>query len=228
MKPENNSSTSTVPVAVPVKEAADWTEHEHVSENVQREAQKLVDLAGSPELARNAIDVADQRQAALPSDDPTSTATRAVIQEDSFKKALEDFETSLVRPVVSGELTEWVTSAVRAHQDLGRLLREEVQFAHASLYATILRQDADLTSRVAELQATDEQLLNIEIDKLALSLSQLRDRARSSEQDELKAEFHRVELVRQGLEFVISARTQETAIRTWFSEAFNRDCGTGE
>jgi len=78
------------------------------------------------------------------------------------------------------------------------------------------------------LRATDEQLLHIEFDKIAQSLSQLHDRAQSSAQDELKAEILRVEVVRQGLAFIISARTQETAITTWFSEAFNRDCGTGE
>jgi len=228
MKPENSSNTTTVPMAATVKESADWTEHEHVAEHVQLEAQKLVDLAGSSELARNAIDIADQRQAEMPSDDRTLASSIAVDQTDLFKKALEDFETSLERPVISGELMDWVTTADRAHQQLGALLRKDVQLAHENLYATILRQDSDLSSRVAELRATDEQLLHIDFDKIALSLNQLRERTRSSAQDELKAEFQRVEVVRQGLAFVISARTQETAIKTWFSEAFNRDCGTGE
>ena len=105
---------------------------------------------------------------------------------------------------------DWVTTADRAHQHLGVLLREDVQLAHADLYATILREDPELSSRVAELRATDEQLLLIEFDKIALSLSQLRDRAQSSAQDEQKAEILRLELVRQALAFVISARTQET------------------
>ena len=46
--------------------------------------------------------------------------------------------------------------------------------------------------------------------------------------DEEKPEILRVEVVRQGLAFVIGARTQETAITTWFSEAFYRDCGSGD
>ena len=228
MKPEINTILATSPMAVSVTESADWTEHEHISEHVQLEAQKLVDLVGSSELARNAIDVADQRLAAMPSDDATQASPPAVKQEDSFKKALEDFETSLERPVVSGELTDWVTAAIRTHQHLGVLLREDVQLAHANLYATILREDTDLSNRVAELRATDEQLLHIEFDKIGLILSQLSDRAQSSAQDEEKAEILRVEAVRQGLAFVISARTQETAITTWFSEAFNRDCGSGD
>ncbi|MBC7967216.1 MAG: hypothetical protein H7Z17_14980 [Fuerstia sp.] len=228
MKPETDTTRSTSPIAVAVTESADWTEHEHVSEHVQLEAQKLVHLVGSPELARNAIDVANQRQAALPSDDPTRAHSADVQPADSFKKALEDFETSLERPVISGELIDWVTTAIREHQRLGVFLREDVQLAHADLYATILREDTDLSSRVAELRVTDEQLLHIEFDKIALILSQLSDRAQASAQDEEKAEILRVEVVRQGLAFVISARTQETAIATWFSEAFNRDCGSGD
>ena len=228
MKLENIPNASISPMAVPGTQSAEWTEHEHVSEQVQLEAQKLVDLAGSSELARNAINVADERQAAMPSEDPTPALPTAVNEPDSFKKALEDFETSLERPVIAGELMDWVTTAERAHEQLGLYLRSDVQLAHADSYATILRQDSDLSSRVAELRATDEQLLHIEFDKIAQSLSQLHDRAQSSAQDELKAEILRVEVVRQGLAFIISARTQETAITTWFSEAFNRDCGTGE
>jgi hypothetical protein len=228
MKPENSPNTSTLPMAVSVTESADWTMHEHVSEHVQLEAQKLVHLVGSPELARNAIDVADQRQVAMPSDDATRASPPRNQPADSFKKALEDFETSLERPVVSGELMDWVTAAIRAHQHLGVLLREDVQLAHADLYAAILRQDTDLSSRVAELRATDEQLLHLEFDKIGLVLGQLSDRAQSSAQDEEQAEILRVEMVREALAFVISARTQETAIATWFSEAFNRDCGSGD
>ncbi len=226
MKPETVTTPSTSPIAV--AESAEWTEHEHVSEHVQLEAQKLVHLVGSPELARNAIDIANQREAAMPSDDPTRAYSADVQPADSFKKALEDFETSLERPVISGELIDWVTTTIRAHQRLGVFLRENVQLAHADLYSTILREDTDLASRVAELRATDEQLLHIEFDKIALILSELSDRALASAQDEEKAEILRVEVVRQGLAFVISARTQETAITTWFSEAFNRDCGSGD
>lgn len=228
MTPETNTKIPTSPMAVPVTESADWTMHEHVSEHVQLEAQKLLHLVGSPELARNAIDVADQRQVAMPSDDAARASAEHDQPADSLKKALEDFETSLERPVLSGELMDWVTAAMRAHQHLGVLLREDVQHAHADLYAAILRQDTDLSSRVAELRATDEQLLGIEFDKIGLILRQLSDRVLSSAQDEERAEILRADTVRQALAFVISVRTQETAITTWFSEAFNRDCGSGD
>ena len=72
MNPENSLNASISPMAVPVTQSAEWTEHEHVSEHVQLEAQKLVDLVGSSELARNAINVADQRQASMPAGDETT------------------------------------------------------------------------------------------------------------------------------------------------------------
>lgn len=48
------------------------------------------------------------------------------------------------------------------------------------------------------------------------------------QQDEMKVSRHRVDMVQRSLLFVISARTQETAIVTWFGEAFTRDRGYGD
>jgi hypothetical protein len=36
------------------------------------------------------------------------------------------------------------------------------------------------------------------------------------------------QIVKKGLEFVIRARTQETAVSTWHMEAFQRDRGFGD
>jgi hypothetical protein len=143
-------------------------------------------------------------------------------------KALEDFETSLETPVMSGELISWVTSVSRACEHLGVLLRDDLQREHAALYATIAKQDAELASRVEKLRKTDEQLAIVDFDDVQKSLNQLLDRAESAEQDEAKATLLRADVVKQALAFVISARTQETAIATWFGEAFNRDSGFGD
>lgn len=110
---------------------------------------------------------------------------------------------------------------------MGELLRGEVQSEHAALYVTISREDPELASRVEKLRATDEQSL-VDFGNVQLSLKQLLDRAQSVEQDEAKAKRLSAEVVKQALAFVISARTQETAIATWFSESFNRDSGFGD
>ena len=214
--------------AGPATLTADWHEHEHVSEQTQLEARKLVDVAGSPELAKYAIGVVLQSQSTPPGEDRTPAPPTTVKRNEQFLKALEDFETSLETPVMAGELTGWVTNVNRAFEHLGVLLRDDVQREHAALYATIAREDPELASRVEKLRKTDEQLALVDFGNVQLSLKQLLDRAESAEQDEAKTTQLRVDALKQALAFVIAARTQETAIATWFGEAFNRDSGFGD
>lgn len=41
----------------PTGHSADWNEHEHTVPSVQIQAEKLLETAGSPEIAKHAIDV---------------------------------------------------------------------------------------------------------------------------------------------------------------------------
>jgi len=207
--------------------ADDWSEREHVSDQSQVAARNLVDAAGSPEHAKHAIDVVEQSQGDSPNDGSTPTAPAIVQRNDRFLKALEDFETTLETPKMAGELTDWVITAQRACEVVDVLLSDDVQRQHTALYATIAREDPELSSRVEKLRATDEQLTRVDLPNVQLGLKHLLDLAQSAEQDEAKAKLLRAEVVKKALEFVISARTQETAIATWFSESFNRDSGFG-
>jgi hypothetical protein len=202
----------------------EWREHEHISEQAQLAAQNLVDLAGSPELAKNAISVVEQRQAP----ESNHRATTFARWNDQFVKALEVFETSVERPVMSGDLVDWVIAAKSAGEHLGVLLHGDVQRMHRDLYASILKEDSELSSQVEKLRATDSQLADCDFDKLMQSLQNLLVRAQSAAQDELKVMPLHTEVVKSALAFIISARTQETAIATWFSEAFNRERGCGD
>ncbi len=62
MSTDSSASSLLIQDADQIAKSAEWIEHEHVSEQIQIEAQKLVDLVGSSGLAQNAIDVAAQRQ----------------------------------------------------------------------------------------------------------------------------------------------------------------------
>lgn len=46
----------------PADLANEWNQHEHVCPAVELEAQRLIDHAGSPDLAKQAIDAASQHQ----------------------------------------------------------------------------------------------------------------------------------------------------------------------
>jgi hypothetical protein len=226
MKPKTKPTPSVSPQAEQATQSANWSEREHVSEQSQVAAQSLVDAAGSPEHAKHAIDVVEQSQSDSPGGDSTQVLPTTIKRNDHFVQALEDLETSLETPLMSGDLTDWVTTVQVACEHLGVLLRGDVQREHAALYVTISREDPELASRVEKLRATDEQSL-VDFGNVQLSLKKLLDRAQSVEQDEAKAKLLSAEVVKQALAFVISARTQETTIATWFSESFNRDSGIG-
>ncbi|HRX79999.1 MAG TPA: hypothetical protein P5307_13100 [Pirellulaceae bacterium] len=225
------SNTTPTPLSPPKAEqatqSANWSEREHVSEQSQVAAQSLVDAAGSPEHAKHAIDVVEKSQSASPADHSTQVSPTIIKRNDHFVKALEDLETSLETPLISGDLTDWVTTVQRACEHLDVLLRGDVQREHAALYVTISQEDPELARRVEKLRATDEQSL-VDFGNVQLSLKKLLDRAQLDEQDEAKAKLLSTEVVKQALAFVISARTQETVIATWFSESFNRDSGFGD
>lgn len=73
---------------------AKWNEHEHVAENAKIDAQKLVDTAGSPELAKQAIDAASNDNA------KDKDALAAQLGFDSY---LDMFESSTIVTAPSGE-----------------------------------------------------------------------------------------------------------------------------
>lgn len=225
---ENKPAPSPSADVEPSTLTADWNEHEHVSDQAQIEAQKLVNLVGSTELAKNAIDVAGQSPSESPRDDRTPTAPTTVNRNDPFLKALEDFETSIETPVLAGELMGWTTTANLAFEHLGGLLRDDVQREHAALYATIAQEDPELSSRVEKLRKADEQLVFVDFGDIQRSFKQLLDQAESAEQDESEVAVLRADVLKQALAFVIGARTQETAMASWFGEAFNRDSGMGD
>lgn len=54
-----------------------WRDHEHVAETAQLPAQQLLAATGSPDLAKQAIDVAHERQEGAATDEETSLAKAA-------------------------------------------------------------------------------------------------------------------------------------------------------
>ncbi len=209
-------------------EAAEWIGHEHISEQVQLEAEKLVHMVGSPELAIQAINVVEQRQPDFPDQKVVENAEVTVGRNEFILKSLTDFEYSIATPVVSGELTEWVTIALRSCEELGSIMRGELQHLHAEIFARIVRQDINLSSQVEKLRATDEQLALVDCNEVTAELELLLGMARSAKQDEGKLAIALENTVKRAMSFVVAVRTQETVIATWYSEAFNRDLGSGD
>ena len=85
-----------------------WQEHEHVAPPVQNQAQKLLDEAGSPELAKRAVDAAAKTQP-LP-----VSAHDQFARQLGFASYLSLFEAST--PIKSALGKQWLVTALRTDQ----------------------------------------------------------------------------------------------------------------
>jgi hypothetical protein len=83
-----------------------WGEHEHVSPPVQVQAQKLLDEAGSPDLAKQAINAASAFSPA-----PAGSAHDQFALQLGFHSYLSLFEAST--PAGSAEGRQWFITALK-------------------------------------------------------------------------------------------------------------------
>jgi hypothetical protein len=66
--------TASLSASQPDPGATDWAHHEHVSETTHGQAQQLIESAGSAELAKHAIEIADHQWAGGRSSEERSAA----------------------------------------------------------------------------------------------------------------------------------------------------------
>jgi len=144
-------------------------------------------------------------------------------QQEAFRAALTELERSLESPLVPGELDDWLTSVLKAFDDLQPVLAAQLG-KHKEVYQEIGEEDQELLSRVDQLADTDA--------KLAAQVEQLRKKfaAMESQAEEIEPRENRIHdalqnLSDEGLVLVIELRKQEAAIDTWLMEAFQRDRG---
>ncbi len=208
-------------------DANSWSEVEHVSEQIQLEAQKLVHLAGNAEIAKHAINVASQAETSPFVTEATSTSQETLTNSPNskFLDALDDSERLLGLPVINGEMIEWATNVDRSFERVKTLLLDRIQFSHRDIFSRIVKEDLDLSSRVESLRERDSQIAGAELQDVERGLAALLRRAKSVGKDESQISEHLSSVTHQALMFIVSARAQETAIAAWLNEAFNRDLG---
>jgi hypothetical protein len=85
------------------RDAAAWTEHEHVSEPAKAQARRLVDELGSPELAKQAVDSVAGTVAGA------TDAKERLARELGFVSYLDLFEAST--PVRSSDERNWFVTS---------------------------------------------------------------------------------------------------------------------
>jgi hypothetical protein len=152
----------------------------------------------------------------------TKTETKEPLRDD-----LERLETSLDTPPVPGELTGWATMLRKAFDAASRAILQHIESVHPAQIKEIEGQDAELLARTKELR--EEDRVNREwCQRLAHDFAEFEARAARAGADEKQVIDQQTALLEEGLRFVTHVRKQETAIRSWMQEAFQRDTGMGD
>jgi hypothetical protein len=152
-------------------------------------------------------------------------STPAIQDPDrALRGVLENFETRLATPIISGELEAWTKAVVEAWTAAADEVRRHCDRHHREQYARISKEDPELLPRVEKLQAEDEAIRQ-DVAKLSAVIERLALRAENVEPHEAKLDAEVEALRSQGIAFINRVRKQEVALQTWFVEAFNRDRG---
>jgi seryl-tRNA synthetase len=143
---------------------------------------------------------------------------------DDLKAALTTFETSLLAPTISGELTPWLDEVQKAWNEASAQIHFHVKHLHPRQYDEISKQDPELLSRVEQMQAEDAAIEQQRA-QLSLSIGRVAEHAPKMEPDEEKSQKYTKAIIDAGTALVMQVRKQDVAVQTWYVEAFNRDGG---
>jgi len=144
----------------------------------------------------------------------------------ALETALNRFETQLETPVVPGELPAWLQSLERTLTKLNPLLYTRIA-EHQLQFDEMAKQDPGLIPRVEQLSGEDPGIL-AEAGQQLKMISPLVRHSDKLERDVAHSANALERSVQRGLKLVIRIRKQETAISTWYMEAFDRDRGVAD
>lgn len=145
--------------------------------------------------------------------------------ESEQKAVVDAFETSLLTPIVSGDLTDWLEALCNAWRAVGARLDDEYFRERTRLYDSIATQDPELLPRVEQLRSEDVAIAQ-ECALFRRTMERLGGNASKLEPVEDPAQQFTQKVIDQGLALVTRVRRQNIAVQTWYNEAFNRDRGT--
>lgn len=144
--------------------------------------------------------------------------------EAELKSAVDAFETCLVRPIVSGELSPWIDEVRKTWAKCAEQVGLHTKHLHPRQYEAIAKQDSELLPRVELLRAGDAAIEE-QREQIGQSVVRVVQHLPKLEPDEAKAQKHVESLIDDGVAFAARVRKQIVAVQTWYIEAFNRDSG---
>jgi len=144
--------------------------------------------------------------------------------ESQLKAAIDTFEASLVRPIVSGELRAWLDELRTSWKEAAAQVHFHAKHLHPRQYEAIAKQAPELLPRI-ELLRSEDHAIEEQRERFAHALERIAGHTPSVEPDEAKAVKLIESLVDDGTKLIFRIRRQSSAVQTWYLEAFNRDDG---
>jgi hypothetical protein len=153
-----------------------------------------------------------------------SDQKKSVEAEAAFKSAVDDFERSLLRPLLSGELPNWVKEVHQDWREAASHIHYQIKHQHPRQYEEIAQQDPELLPRI-DLLKREDAAIEVERETINQAVDRVAEHLPKLEPDEGKAEKFTKPLIDDGMAFIARVRKQVIAVQTWYIEAFNRDRG---
>ena len=154
-----------------------------------------------------------------------TNATKEI--KEPLTDPLQRLETALDTPPVPGELRTWASTLRKTFAETTHQILEHIEHVHPEQFEEIEQENSELLARVTGLR--EEDCKNREwCRSLEHQFAELEANAARAGADEKQAMDQQQKLLEEGLRFVMNVRRQETAIRTWIEEAFDRDTGLGD
>lgn len=161
----------------------------------------------------------------------TTKGILTVTHKLDIKEPLTDplcrLETALGTPPVPGELRTWATTLRKTFDETTRDILQQIDTVHPAQFQEIEDTNSELLARVEGLREEDRKNRDT-CRSLAVQFAELEASAVRAGADEKQVIEQQQKLLEEGLRFVMNVRRQETAIRTWTEEAFDRDSGMGD
>ncbi|HEX4070050.1 MAG TPA: hypothetical protein VHX68_02740 [Planctomycetaceae bacterium] len=147
--------------------------------------------------------------------------------KEPLRDELERLETALDTPPVPGELTNWATMLRKSVDGASTAILAQIETVHPDQIREIEGQDADLLSRTQQLREVDQANRDW-CKRLTKAFADFERKTARAGADEKQVIEEQQALLEDGLRFVTHVRKQETAIRSWMQEAFERDTGLAD
>jgi hypothetical protein len=148
-------------------------------------------------------------------------------KREPLREELERLETALDTPAVPGELINWAMMIRKSFAGACGAIVSQIQSVHPEQIEEIESQDPELLARTKQLRE-DDQSNQQWCHRLSQAFADFETKAQRAGADEKQAMDQQQALLEDALKFVTHVRKQETAIRSWLQEAFERDTGQGD